>query len=65
LPPELVAQLRGLGQRGSTLLVWVSAAVWTSRVRYAVLPLLPELKACWPELAAVAVRVRMPSRSAK
>jgi hypothetical protein len=65
LPPELAAQLRGLGQRGGTLLVWVSAAVWTSRVRYAVLPLLSELKACWPELAAIAVRVRMPSRSAR
>jgi hypothetical protein len=60
LPQELHAQLSGVVERDTTLVIFASSAAWSARLRYALTELEPQIRAAAPALASIAVRVRPP-----
>ena len=57
LPEELRGSLVNVVQRGGQLTVLTSSAVWSSRVRFALAAIEPQLLATSPDIVKVVVRV--------
>jgi hypothetical protein len=58
LPAEIRARLSGVIERDGTLVVFAESAGWCARLRFALLDLEPQIRACCPAINAVTVRVR-------
>jgi hypothetical protein len=57
LPHDLATRLSGVVERQDTLVVFTESAVWSTRVRYAVAEIEPDLRKAFPEISVVNVRV--------
>jgi hypothetical protein len=61
LEDELAPHAKAAEQQGGTLIVSADSAAWSTRLRYAINALLPEIEKCWPAIKRCQVRVQ-PSR---
>ena len=58
LPTDLAPRVSGVVERDGRLVIFAASAGWCTRLRYALKELEPQLRAAFPELAAISVRVR-------
>ena len=58
LPTDLAPRVSGVVEREGTLVIFAASAAWCARLRYALQDLDPEIRATFPELSAISVRVR-------
>jgi hypothetical protein len=47
-------------EREGTLVIFSASAAWSARLRYALMELEPQIRAEFPALTAISVRVRPP-----
>jgi hypothetical protein len=57
LPPDLTTRLSGVVEREGTLVIFAESAVWSARLRYAILELEAQIKAGQPGIQQISVRV--------
>jgi hypothetical protein len=58
LPTELAPTVSGVVERETTLVIFAASAAWGARLRYALKELEPQIRADFPALTAISVRVR-------
>ncbi|TLZ06313.1 MAG: DUF721 domain-containing protein [Gammaproteobacteria bacterium] len=58
LPTDLAPTVSGVVEREGTLVIFAASAAWCARLRYALEELEPEIRADFPALTAISVRVR-------
>jgi hypothetical protein len=58
LPTDLAARVSGVIERDDALVIFAASAAWCARLRYALQELEPQIRADFPALTAINVRVR-------
>ena len=58
LPTDLAPTVSGVVEREGSLVIFAASAAWCARLRYALEELEPEIRADFPALTAISVRVR-------
>jgi hypothetical protein len=61
LPTDLAARVCGVIERDEALVIFAASAAWCARLRYALHELEPQIRADFPALSAISVRVRPPA----
>jgi Dna[CI] antecedent, DciA len=61
LPTDLAARVSGVIEREDALVIFAASAAWSARLRYALQELEPQIRADFPALSAINVRVRPPA----
>jgi hypothetical protein len=60
LPTDLAARVSAVIERDDALVIFAASAAWCARLRYALQELEPQIRADFPALTAINVRVRPP-----
>jgi len=60
LAPELCQHISGIVEREGNLLVFAVSAAWSARLRYALQPLEPRIRALRLDIRQISVRVQPP-----
>jgi hypothetical protein len=57
LPAELLPRVSGVNERDGALVVFAESAVWSARLRYALLEIEHRVRSAHPEVESIEVRV--------
>ena len=60
LPTDLAPRVSAVIERDDALVIFAASAAWCARLRYALQELEPQIRADFPALTAISVRVRPP-----